>query len=195
MVKKSNSIIFIHHARFYYNLVKASLNESIKHKNQWVVLIDDPNDKDEYNRKTTWSDFNIIIPILFCFLHALELTLKGLIYHRGETPKKTHKLIELYENFKQLFPKENKFFDILEFYIKPSDDSSILVDFFLKNKIDINMFSDSLRYPTDKNNSKFRTYLSMLYQDRKAITFFKKTLFPHPEPPRSVKISPSLTSK
>lgn len=175
MVDKINhSLFFIHHARFYYNLVKASLNESIKHKNQWVVVIDDPNDKDEYNRKTIWSDFNVIIPVLYCFLHALELTLKGLICHRGDPPKKTHKLIELYENFKQLFPKENKLFDILEFYIKPSNDSSILADFFEKNKIDINLFSESLRYPTYENNSKFRTYLSMIYQDRKSVTFFEK---------------------
>jgi len=49
MIKENeNSIIFLYHASFYYNLVKASLNESIKNNNQWVILIDDPNDKNEY---------------------------------------------------------------------------------------------------------------------------------------------------
>jgi len=175
MIKENeNSIIFLYHASFYYNLVKASLNESIKNNNQWVILIDDPNDKNEYWRKTTWSDFNIIIPIFYCFLHGLELSIKGLIYHCGEEPNKSHKLLELYQHFKNLYPQESEIFELLEFYIVPSNNSSLLTDFFTKNKIDINVFSESLRYPTDKKNSRIYNYLSMLYQDRAAVRFFKR---------------------
>ncbi|MDQ7075608.1 MAG: hypothetical protein Q9O24_10765 [Gammaproteobacteria bacterium] len=63
----------------FFSLVQNSLQEIILSKNEWIVVSDDEATIEEYEKKTAWSDHQVIIPVLFNFYHGLELFLKGLM--------------------------------------------------------------------------------------------------------------------
>lgn len=73
----------------YFNIAEIILNSTINNKNIYLITSDENIAWSDLIEKTKFSDYNIIIPILFNFYHAIELIIKELIYLKNrQMPKK-----------------------------------------------------------------------------------------------------------
>ena len=61
----------------FLNITNAIMKQTIKLENAWIVGDDKPISEDEYDQRTEFADFNLIIPTLFDLYHGFELVLKG----------------------------------------------------------------------------------------------------------------------
>jgi len=153
--KLDRSFCFLSLSENYLLLVRNVLKETIKQGNIWVVLGDKKNTEKIYINKTKWSDFNIIIPILFNFYHGLELLMKGLLSLIDNYElKNSHDIKEILEDFRYNYIKNMEIINILNKYIDSNSMPKIFSECLKENNISINKFYIFLKYPTDKNISK-----------------------------------------
>lgn len=80
-------------ARQYFNVVRNSLEFAINSGNKWAITgkadATEEEMHDRFRKATEWSDFSILIPLLYNFYHGIELLMKQL----------THSLIIIYLRF------------------------------------------------------------------------------------------------
>ena len=160
----------------YLNLIQAALTEIIKHGNKWFVISDQPIDWEEYNKTTKWSDFNIIVPLLYNFYHSLELLLKGFILLKktDNSVKLDHDIERLLSDFLKQYPEEHCLINVLNKYIGQNISSTILSNFLKENNYSSNRFFELLRYPADLNLRHFFTYMQLKYNGGEAVPFFEE---------------------
>lgn len=161
---------------YYLNLVQAALGETIKQGNTWVVTSDQQIDWKKYDEATKWSDFNIIVPLLYNFYHALELLLKGfvLLKKTGRSVKLDHDIQRLLSDFCSQYPDQYCLASVLSKYIGESITSPTLSIFFQDNDCTSNRFYELLRYPADPILAEFFTYMQLQYKGGEAVPFFKE---------------------
>ena len=132
---------------------------------------------DDYGKKTSWSDHQIIIPLLFNFYHGLELFLKGLLqFEPAFKLKAKHSIEGLSSKFIKDNSKEKELCDFLKKYTHLGQLPQILKEFLTDNKLTINQLYETLRYPTDPSFSKIRSYLPIKYKGKEGVDFFKNLL-------------------
>ena len=162
----------------YLRFVQAVLKETIKQGNTHLVISNDILTDGEYEEKTNWSDFNVLIPILFDFYQGLELSLKGLLFLiktdddlRQYEPD--HNLIKLFDLINQSEKINNITKLIFEKYLIPEKmPQGFLVDFLKTNNLNINQLYESLRYPADKKFRSFYKYYELQYKEGESLQHF-----------------------
>lgn len=171
------SLSFLRLSSNYLLLVRNALKEAIKQGNIFVVIKDHKISEKELNDETKWSDFNIIIPILFNFYHGLELLMKGFLILKKKTDlKKTHNIKNLLNNFCVDYNKNIEVINFLKKYTDIKFMPKILSTFLKENKIGIDEFYIFLKYPTDKNSSKIYNYFKLKYNEEKGLILFKEII-------------------
>jgi len=168
------ALSFLTFSNQYLTLVENVARETVLHGNSWSIISDFVLEKEEYEKKTRWSDFSIIFPLLFNLFHGIELLIKGLILADStETMKKgKHNLCILCDRFRLKYPEQkilNNFFDK---YTNKESMPEILRNFMIENKLDANILYEELRYPSP-NFDLIRNYSSLKYQDKEGVPFFK----------------------
>lgn len=132
-----------------------------------------------YKQMTNWSDFRVIIPILFNFFHGLELNLKGINY-LTEIPcskKINHRLSDLFEKFKENHSNQTTLINIFNYYIFPNASCEILKTFYETNEIiDSSQFYEIFRYPYTKEIIKSFDYKDIRNLGEKGISFYQKII-------------------
>lgn len=124
---------------------------------------------EEYEEHTKWSDLNIIEPTLFNFYHGIELSLKSLILVKNEELKNDHKLSTLLTKVKQLYG-DAEFIGFYEKYIFQKRLPEILNNFCLENGMTMDLYFQSLKYPTSTKGHKFNhSSLRSLGEDGKVL--------------------------
>lgn len=172
--KLDRSFCFLSLSENYLLLVKNVLKETIKQGNTWVVLGDKEITEKIYINKTKWSDFNIIIPILFNFYHGLELLMKGLLSLIDNYElKNSHDIKEILEDFRSNYIKNMEIINILNKYIDSNSMPKIFSECLKENNISINKFYIFLKYPTDKNISRMYNYFKLKYNEEEVLSLFK----------------------
>lgn len=158
----------------YLLLVKNILDETIKQGNLWILTDENEISQKDYDEKTKWSDFNIIIPMLFNFYHGVELLFKGFLAFKINL-KSTHKITELFNQFKNNYDENSNISDILKKYIEISNNTmpEILRLTLENNNKTVDNLYEFLRYPTTKDITKMNNYFNLKYKDRSGIDFFK----------------------
>jgi hypothetical protein len=144
---------------------------TINNGNRHIVTSDKDITPDDYEQKTKWSDFRIIIPILFNFYHGLELVLKGILLLNKDI-KSDHNLIALLDEVKSDNRYPKNIVDILEKYINVNKIHPILETFIKENDININDLYMFLRYPLDKKFEKNISYFKLKYKEGLALPYF-----------------------
>ncbi len=158
----------------YLQLVEAVVNETIKQGNIYTVISDKPIDCEEYESHVKWSDFNIVVPVIYNFYHGLELVLKGFILlQRTENLKLDHDIEKLFKEFTQLYSDETPIICILKKYISNCPTIEPLKRFFSQNGISSNRFYEALRYPCDKNINNSFEHIFLKYNGKEGINFFE----------------------
>ena len=159
----------------FFSLVQNSLNEAINQGNQWVITSEKEIQFDDYEKKTSWSDHQIIIPVLFNFYHGLELFLKGLLqFDPNFELKAKHSIEALSSKFIKDNSSEKILCAFLRKYTHRGQLPEILKNFLDKNNISVNQLYEALRYPTDPSFATIRTYLQIKYRGEDGINFFKE---------------------
>ena len=132
----------------FLNSSKVLLEKLVENDNRQVVISNFEITEEYYNEQTKYSDFNIIIPILFNYYHGLELIIKAALEQVGK----------LKEEYKE---DENFINCIIEKIDKPIQ----IVNKFQTDNNRINGFSvyEALRYPDNKSSDKLINYESLLY--------------------------------
>ena len=169
------ALSFLTFSNQYLTLVENVARETVSQGNSWVIISDFVLEKGEYEKKTHWSDFSIIIPLLFNLFHGMELLLKGFILIDPLEDKKTkeHNIQSLCDCFKRKYPDQlilNSFFSK---YTKRSLMPEILQQFLADNKLHIEKIYQELRYPSPPGNLTIRDYSSLKYRDKNGVLFFK----------------------
>jgi hypothetical protein len=168
------SLSFWTMAFYYLKLVHVSLEQSLQQGNRWSVTASSPIELDDYDEQTKWSDFNIIVPVLFDFYHGLELLLKGFVLLRQpESPQLDHRIEELLAKFQCSYPDQVQLTCIFAKYIKDKTSVEVLRDFFDSNKCSTNKFYEVLRYPSDKNLASQFSHHCLKYRQAGSLPFFK----------------------
>ena len=161
----------------FFSLVQNALKETINQGNKWVLISDKEISFEEYADKTSWSDHQVIIPILFNFYHGLELFIKSLLQFDPHFELKAKHSIEgLSSKFLKDNPKEKDLCNFLKKYTHIGQLPKILKDFLIDNNLTINKLYEALRYPTDPSFSIIRSYLPVKYKGEEGIEFFKSLL-------------------
>lgn len=159
----------------FFSLVENSLFETINQGNKWIITSEKEIRFDEYAKETSWSDHQIIIPVLFNFYHGLELFLKGLLQFDSDFELKAKHSIEgLRSKFIKNNPSEKNLCNFLKKYTHRGHLPEILKNFLDKNNISINQLYEALRYPTDSSFATLRSYLQVKYKGEDGINFFKE---------------------
>jgi hypothetical protein len=134
----------------FLRLAENCCDELVARSNVTVVVMDgtSPIDFDTHEQMTRWSDTQIASPILFSYLHGIELMLKAFLAHAGRLPaKKVHKLTQLLA----LFLKDHgnsELATLLRQCVLELEPHSPLACFFGQNGESIDSWYETLKYPS-----------------------------------------------
>lgn len=164
----------------FLQLVESVLKETISYGNV-DTYFGKPYDniQEHYRQMTKWSDFRILVPILFNFFHGIELLLKAANYKiKSHTGRPNHKLPHLLEDFKVNYPNAVELTCIFNKYIYTNQtDSAILNDFYISNNIsDSSQFYEVFKYPYSKDFQTDFNYKDLRNLKTDGINFFRQII-------------------
>lgn len=168
------SLSFWTMAIYYLKLVRVALDETIKQGNTWFVSDSSRLSLEDYEERTKWSDFNIIVPILFDFYHGLELMLKGFVLlKQTENSKLNHNIERLLSEFQSHYSNEAAFASLLAKYIDSRTSVDVLREFFDSNRCSTNKFYELLRYPYGKTLIDSFVHHCLKHREADSLPFFE----------------------
>lgn len=135
----------------FLGLAEAAIVEMVDSGNPWV-LVGDESVAQDYDNLTKWSDHAVGIPVVFNFLHGVELMLKGFLALKGEVPTH-HRLSQLLSDFEQAFGKTELGAGIRQ-AIEPLPNSP-LGRFLQANGISVDDWYQALKYPESTKHQEF----------------------------------------
>lgn len=146
----------------FLNSSKVLLEKLVENDNRQVVISNFDITEEYYNEQTKYSDFNIIIPILFNYYHGLELIIKAALEQVGKLEKDGHNIESLINKLKKAYKEDEYFINCI---IEKIDKPIQIVNKFKtdNNKIDAFSIYEALRYPDNKSTDGLINYESLLY--------------------------------
>ncbi len=158
----------------YLKLSEAVSERIARNHNEFVVVSDKPISWRQYDTKTKWNDANMAIPLLFNSYHGLELILKGFsLFSAGAEPKLDHRITKLYRNFRLYYPNQLKLIGLFSKYLDKSQMPEVLSEFLDHNKLSVDRFYESLRYPYNQNLSQEYQHFGLKYRGSEGAVFYR----------------------
>lgn len=157
-------------AEQFLRLAESASTEVANHDNPHFVVSDKPILPTEYVETTRWSDHAIGTPVLFNFLHGIELTLKGFLSATGE-PQAGHRLSRLFGAFQSSFAGTGLEATLAKILPAPPGNTP-LGGFLSTNGINIDVWYEALRYPESKQGRMYN-HLPLKYGESATILFWR----------------------
>jgi hypothetical protein len=158
----------------YLNLSRGVCEHIIRNRNRYMLISAHQLTLKEFERKTKWNDVNMVIPLLFNFYHGLELMLKGFVlFSEGGNVKLDHKITELYRKFHTHYTDQKNLINLFGRYINKSQMPELLYEFLDHNKLSVNRFYESLRYPFNNSLTKEYQHYTLKYKSNDGIEFYR----------------------
>lgn len=171
---KYESALSLWKASFQFlSLVEITSQGTLSQGNKCFVIKDLPITEEEFEEETKYSDCNIAIAVLFNLYHGIELLVKGFLLMKGPVKPK-HNIRELCMEFKAKYPFER---ELNEFFTKYTDNADLptcLKEFFTENEIEFKDLYEALRYPSNPNFERMKTYSSLAYKGGDSLPFFQE---------------------
>lgn len=135
----------------FLRLAENSCDELVARGNATVVVMDGTNPIDIHAQEqmTRWSDAQIASPILFSYLHGVELMLKAFLAHAERLPTKNHKLTGLLAQFLEDHG-HSELATLLRQCVCGLQQESPLARFLSQNDVTIDSWYETLKYPSTK---------------------------------------------
>ncbi len=128
--------------------------------------------KEEWENHTKWSDINIGQPVLFNFYHGIELSLKALIVAKGQKIKNNHQLSKLVNQVGALY-KDEELTSFYSKYVVLDKLPKILYDFCRESDMTMDLYFQSLKYPTSTKGVEFN-HSVLRYNEDSGIELFSE---------------------
>lgn len=157
----------------YLKLSEGICDQIISSRNRWMIVSREEISWEEYEIKTKWNDVNMAIPLLFNFYHGLELALKGFILFSEKAGSQLdHKITKLYRKFIAYYANQKELILLFGRYIDKAEMPELLGDFVTQNRLSVDKFYESLRYPYNKDLTNEYRHLVLKYRGRKGLQFY-----------------------
>lgn len=157
----------------YLHLSECICEQIISSRNRYMIVSREDISWEEYETKTKWNDANMAIPLLFNFYHGLELMLKGFVLFSEKSGSQLdHKITELYKKFLAGYTDQQELIFLLRRYIDKSALPELLLDFVSQNRLSVDQFYESLRYPYNKKLTSEYQHLILKYRGPKGLQFY-----------------------
>lgn len=178
----------------YIQLAQRVAENTLSTGNPIGVISDIEISDEEFLSKTQWSDFNVILPLLFNFYHGIELLLKGFLIVKKKEVKKTHRLSELLTEFNKHFPNHSIYSAMSRYIFQ--DQLIEPLRTFCSGSITMDEFYQSLKYPENKKGILYQ-HRPLIYQNKRGLRFFKQLVrdirrIQHAAPELAKTLCPSL---
>jgi hypothetical protein len=158
----------------YWSLTQGVCDRITRNQNLSFLISDQPITGREFEKRTKWNDVNMVIPLLFNFYHGLELILKGFIlFAEGNSAKLNHGITQLHFKFIEYYPGQKKLNKFFARYLVKSHLPEILREFLDHNRLSVNRFYESLRYPFNLNLSREYQHFVLKYKGGNGIQFYR----------------------
>lgn len=159
---ETKSLKFYRLGHQFLNSSKVLLEKLVENEDRQVVISNFEITEEYYNEQTKYSDFNIIIPILFNYYHGLELIIKAALEQIGKLEKDRHNIENLIKKLKEEYKEDESF---INYVVEKIDKPIQIVTKFQTDNNQINGFSvyEALRYPDNKSENKLINYESLLH--------------------------------
>ena len=154
----------------YLHLVEVVSNKISQKGNANYSISDKPISLSELEEETKWSDFNLVIPLLFNFYHGIEVLLKGFINLKKNSNSSGHNLSDLLKDFEKFYPKSS-LIPLFEKYVETKKLPPILSEFCRASSITIDDYYQALKYPESTKGQKFY-HRSLEYKGADGVSFF-----------------------
>jgi hypothetical protein len=157
----------------FLRLAENSCDELVARDNATVAIMDgtSPIDFHTYEQMTRWSDTQIANPILFSYLHGIELMLKAFLAQAGRLPtKKAHKLTQLLALFLEDHG-DSKLATLLRQCVLEFEPYSPLACFLSQNGESIDSWYETLKYPST-NSGKALSRMALQYGGEAQVPFW-----------------------
>lgn len=154
----------------FLRLAEAASTEIANHDNPHVIVSSGPISPTAYGEATRWSDHAIGAPVLFNFLHGIELTLKGLLNAAGGTHS-GHQLSRLFYAFQSSFTGTGLEAALSKVLLAPPKHTPFS-DFLSANNINIDVWYEALRYPESKQGRMY-DHLPLKYGEFATAPFWR----------------------
>ncbi len=142
----------------FLRLAENCCDELVSRDNATVVVMDgtNPIDHHTHEQMTRWSDTQIASPILFSYLHGIELMLKAFLAQAGRLPKrKAHKLTQLLALFLEDHGN-SELAALLRQCVLELDPQAPLARFLSQNCESIDGWYETLKYPSTGSGKALR---------------------------------------
>lgn len=158
----------------YLNLAEGISDQIISSRNRYMIVSREDISWEKYEIKTKWNDVNMAIPLLFNFYHGLELMLKGFILFSEKSGSQLdHRITKLYKKFVAGYADQKQLILLFARYIDKSEMPELLRDFVTHNRLSVDQFYESLRYPYNKNLTSEYQHLVLKYRGPKGLQFYR----------------------
>ena len=135
----------------FLNSSQLLIENLVSHKNKNVIISDHELTDDEFDDKTKYCDYNIIIPILYNYYHGIELIMKAALEQVGQLKKVRHDIKKLSDDIKKAYSNDSGFARIITDII--DNPINIVVTFEgVNQKITDFTIYEALRYPDKKDS-------------------------------------------
>ncbi len=167
---------FLDYATLAFQFLRMAENccdELVARDNATCVVMDgtNPIDFHMYEQMTRWSDTQIASPILFNYLHGIELMLKAFLAEAGRMPKKkAHKLTQLLVLFLEDHG-ESELATLLSQSVLEFEPNSPLGRFLSHNGESIDSWYETLKYPST-NSGKSLSRIALNYGGEDQVQFW-----------------------
>ena len=169
---ENKSLKFYKVGHQFLNSAIILLENLVQSKNKKFVISEYEITEDEYKENTKYSDFNIIIPVLFNYYHGLELIIKGALEQVGKLGRDRHDIISLSNRLKEEYKEDEKFANCI---IEKIDNPIINISKFKEDNENIDAFSlyEALRYP-DNPKGQLINYNSLIFNGENVILGYQE---------------------
>lgn len=164
----------------YLHLAECVARETAKQGNTFLVFSDEPISLEQLEQETKWGDHKLVLPLLFCFYHGLELLLKGFLAARGQPFSSNHQLSNLLRSFDSCFPKRD-FGLIARRYIAQNQLPPLLKSFCRTSGITIDDYYQALKYPESSKRGKVYRHAHLMYQGKSGLSLFEALIADIPQ--------------
>lgn len=168
--RDSESLAYLTLASHFLRLAEEACKQLAQSKNTSMVVSNKKITSNQIAWKTRWSDHAVGIAILFNFYHGIELVLKGCLTVCSDPPN-THALSKLLKDLEKsgLCPSVAS---IVATYVCQIDQASPLGLFLIANKIAIDSWFESLKYPKSKHGKPF-IHTKLKYGGANTVEFWR----------------------
>jgi hypothetical protein len=156
----------------FLRLAENCCDELVARDNATVVVMDgaNPINVHTHEQMTCWSDTQIASPILFSYLHGIELMLKAFLARAGRLPKSAHKLTQLLALFQEDHGK-SELATLLRQCVLEFEPHSPLARFLSQNGESIDSWYETLKYPST-NSGKALSRMALEHGGEDQVAFW-----------------------